>query len=373
MSVVFLAAEGDPSWEIAGLSVAERTRRAFDVAGVDPARVAEGPRLLVARDALLEPEAVRALTADGDPTLARAIDGAAAAAAARLPADVAVPADAPGLERILTELDAQGRVESVPVLARCQRVRTQAEAARVERAMLEALIQPTDGFFARHFDRHVSIRFSLALLRLGVAPNTITLVATAIGLAGAWLLAAAVIPVQVLGALLFILSTILDGSDGEVARLGLRQSEFGRKLDLACDNVVNGAVFLAIGWVTLRGDTSALAWFAVGATLFGVAFASGVGFWYSGWLERSGRDGEALHAYESLASRDWAYLVLGLAIFGKLHWMIWAAAVGSNAVGVLLIVLRLRGWPPPSAAAGGDPSDVAAAVPAAVSPDGEWA
>lgn len=373
MSVVFLAAEGDPSWQVAGLTVAERTRRAFDVAGVNPAREAPGPRLVVARDALLEPDAVRALSAEGDPTLARVLEGADAPAAARLPEDVALPADAPALTRALDALRAQGRVEPLAVDARCQRVRTRAEAARVEGAMLDALIQPTDGFFARHFDRHVSIRFSLTLLRLGVAPNTITLAATAIGLVGAWLLASAAVPVQVLGALLFIVSTILDGSDGEVARLGLRQSDFGRKLDLACDNVVNGAVFFAIGWVTLRGDTSALAWFAVGATLFGVAFASAVGFWYSAWLDKSGRDGEALHAYESLASRDWAYLVLGLAIFGKLPWLIWAAALGSNSVGVLLIVLRLRGWPPPSAAATDDPSDDAAAVPPAVRADGEWA
>ena len=42
MSVVFLAAEGDPSWQVAGPTGAERTPRAFDVAGGDPAP--GGPR-----------------------------------------------------------------------------------------------------------------------------------------------------------------------------------------------------------------------------------------------------------------------------------------------------------------------------------------
>ncbi|MBW2371723.1 MAG: hypothetical protein JRF70_04240, partial [Deltaproteobacteria bacterium] len=108
MSVVFLAAEGDPSWPVAGLTVAERTRRAFDVAGVNLAREAPGPRLVVTRDALLEPDAVRALSAEGDPTLARVLKGADAPAAARLPEDVELPADAPALTRALDALRAQG-------------------------------------------------------------------------------------------------------------------------------------------------------------------------------------------------------------------------------------------------------------------------
>ncbi len=382
MNVEFVAAEGDPAWEIAGLAVAERTRRAFDVAGVDAAKSGSGPRLVLARDALLEPGAVAALCVRDDPEQALVAREGGGAAAARLPEDVPVPVDARELAQTVERLRSQGRVvEADTDGARCRRIRTRDEAQRVERAMIGSLVQPTDGFFARVFDRHISIRLSLIFLRWGLSPNAITIVATLVGLLGAWLIASAAAPLQVTGALLFVFSTILDGCDGEVARLGFRQSEFGRKLDLAGDNVVNVAVFAAVGWVAVTQGGGSAVRFAVAATLFGVVFASAAGFWYSAWLERSGRDPDALHAYESLASRDWAYLVLALAVFGKLPWLIWAAALGSNAVGVLLIVLRLRGWPPlpavepESAAASPAPPEPGAAdsEPGAASADSGWA
>jgi hypothetical protein len=56
--VGLVAGEGDPTWEIAGLSLGERTRRALAAAGLAPSRGGNrgGSRLLVAADALLEPE-----------------------------------------------------------------------------------------------------------------------------------------------------------------------------------------------------------------------------------------------------------------------------------------------------------------------------
>jgi phosphatidylglycerophosphate synthase len=346
MNVVFVAGEGDPAWEIAGLSVAERTRRAFDAARVRFLGRPEAPLLAVSRDALLEPGAIRALAA-APPGVVAAVEGDDAPAALRLPHGTPIPDDAAGLAEVLGRARAQGRLVRVSAgAARCRRIRLRGDAAQVQREMLEGLIQPTDGFFARHFDRHLSIRCSLWFVRHGVSPNAITLGATAVGLAGAGLLASGALPWQVLGALLFIASTVLDGSDGEVARLAFRQSEFGRRLDLTCDNVVNVAVFGAIGWAALAADPGGAMGIAVAAAIGGVVLASAAGFWYSAWLEREHRDAQALNAYESLASRDWAYLVLALALFGKLPWLIWAAALGSNAVAVLLVVLRLRSWPP---------------------------
>lgn len=352
MNVVFVAGDGDPAWEVAGLTVAERTRRAFDVAGVRFLGRPDSPLLAVTRDALLEPGAVRALAA-APPDGIAAIEGDAAPAALRLPHGTAIPDDGAGLAEFLAREESQGRVQRVDAQgARCLRIRSHDDARAAQRELLATLIQPTDGFFARHFDRHLSVRCSLWFVRHGVSPNAITLLATAIGLVGAGFLATGQVPLQVLGALLFIVSTVLDGSDGEVARLAFRQSEFGRKLDLTCDNIVNVAVFAAVGWAAVVADPDGWIRVAVAAALGGVVVASAAGFWYSAWLDREHREAEALHAYESLASRDWAYLVLVLAAFDQLPWLIWAAALGSNVVALLLVVLRLRGWPPVSEAVG---------------------
>ena len=212
--------------------------------------------------------------------------------------------------------------------------------------MLASLIRPTDGFFARYFDRYLSRRLSVVLVRWGVHPNLVTGAATLVGLVGAGLLASVHQPLQVLGALVFIFATILDGCDGEVARLSLRTSKLGGRLDLIGDNIVNGAVFVAIGTACLRAQPTLLMQAAVGATLVGLGLATAAGFWYSTWLSRSGRQEAIRDRYESLVSRDFAYLILALAVLGGLSWFVWAAAVGSNLFALLLAALRLKEWPP---------------------------
>ncbi len=338
--------------EVAGLAVTERTRRALVRAGFTLVAPGVGSRdaasLFVSSDAAVEPQALAALLE------AAAGGGAAMAAenAIETPAVLLVPAGEPaasGLSKaedlgpLAARLRDRGQLRLATTAgALCQRVETPGDALRLERRLLGALVQPTDGFFARHFDRRISSRLSPRLVRLGVRPNTITLVATLIGLAGAAALATPSHVLQIVGALLFIASTILDGCDGEVARLSYTSSDFGRRLDLIGDNIVNAAVFLAIGWNALAADagpaTSRLVW----ATLGGFALATAAGFAFSRWIDRSGRKAEFHDWYESLASRDFAYFVLLLAALGRLHWFVWFATIGSYAFVALLVGIRLR-------------------------------
>ena len=60
---------------------------------------------------------------------------------------------------------------------------------------------------------------------------------------------------QVLGSLLFLLSTIMDGCDGEIARLTFQESAFGAKLDLITDNVVHLVLFPSIALGCIVGST----------------------------------------------------------------------------------------------------------------------
>jgi phosphatidylglycerophosphate synthase len=350
MRVQFVPAQGEPGWKLAGISVAERTRLALAKAGIvaDPAGTS-APQLLVAADALLELGAVRTL-ADGAAEAGWAVapaGGAELPAALRVPADTRAPTDADDLGALVERFQAQGRLRFVDTGdARCCRIRSAADARSVESEMLASLIRPTDGFFARHFDRYLSRRISLVLVRWGVHPNLVTAAATLVGLVGAGLLASVDRPLQVLGALIFIFATVLDGCDGEVARLSLRTSERGRRLDLIGDNIVNGAVFLAIGYASFRAEPTPLFLAAVGAALVGLGLATAAGFWYSAWLTRSGRQEAVRDTYESVVSRDFAYLILLLAALGKLSWFVWATALGSNLFALLLVALRLREWPP---------------------------
>ena len=55
---------------------------------------------------------------------------------------------------------------------------------------------------------------------------------------------------QTIGALLFLAHSILDGCDGELARLKFQQSRWGGVLDFWGDNVVHTVIFacMGVGW-----------------------------------------------------------------------------------------------------------------------------
>src|SRR5438105_3958994 len=105
----------------------------------------------------------------------------------------------------------------------------------------------TDGFFARHVDRKISGAISRQLLRTPVTPNQITLAVTAIGIGAGFLMAQPGYWPKLAGALLFLITSILDGCDGEVARAKHLTSRWGGWLDLWGDNVVHIVVFYGLG------------------------------------------------------------------------------------------------------------------------------
>ena len=135
-------------------------------------------------------------------------------------------------------------------------VATSEDVRLAERRLLRRLVKDTDGFMARHFDRHISLQISRRLAPTAVKPTQITLVSIAIGLCGAPFFLSSHWSWQTVGALLFLLHSIVDGCDGELARLKFQESRYGGILDFWGDNVVHVAVFgcMAIGWALSGRD-----------------------------------------------------------------------------------------------------------------------
>ena len=87
------------------------------------------------------------------------------------------------------------------------------------------------------------------LRRLGVSPPAVVLANAATGLAAAVVLARGEL---VAAAVLLQVKTLLDNTDGQLARATGRVTLAGRYLDTIADLVVNAAVFVALGYVTGR-------------------------------------------------------------------------------------------------------------------------
>ena len=216
--------------------------------------------------------------------------------------------------------------------------------AEAEKRLLKTLglqTAATDGFMARNFDRNISRFFSRRLVSTGLHPNWFTVLGMSIGLVGAWFLSRPDYVHRLLGSLLFLFCIMVDGVDGEIARLTLKDSTFGHYLDIITDNVVHVAIFVAlpVGFYRETGNPLYLKslWFL----LLGVAFAAFSAYYCIFRLEER-YNRKILAIFDKLASRDFAYLVAVLAIFDKLEWFLWGATVGSYIFGIVLWIIYFR-------------------------------
>jgi phosphatidylglycerophosphate synthase len=199
--------------------------------------------------------------------------------------------------------------------------------AIAECALLRQTGRPSDSLLVRLLDRRLSRFVSKRLIHTRLQPNSITVTSACIGVCGALLLALPVYSWQLLGSLLFLLSTILDGCDGEIARLTFQASLAGGKLDVLMDNVVHLILFPAIALGLYRQHTDPRYLVLGGIALGGVLLSMAVYLPYV-WRHQHRHDPKA-RLHESLASRDFAYALPILVWLHKLHWFLWGALVGS--------------------------------------------
>jgi phosphatidylglycerophosphate synthase len=208
------------------------------------------------------------------------------------------------------------------------------QARMAEDKLMKALALETagdDGFLARHLSRRVSRLMSRSLVRTPVTPNQITLGGASIGMIGAFCFSWGGYWPQLIGSLLFLFCIIVDGVDGEIARLKLQETPFGHRLDVITDNIVHIAIFggIALGLYRDSGDSGYLhiLWILIGGFgLCGVAV-------YQCILRRSPEElrqsPKTIKMMALMSNRDFAYIVLALALVQWLRWFLIGAAAGT--------------------------------------------
>lgn len=194
-----------------------------------------------------------------------------------------------------------------------------------EDALFRSLAQNVTNAFARHVDRAMSRAISRRIAPLPITPNQITLFSIAVGVAGGLLLLLPGYWPGLVGSLLFLGSTIVDGCDGEIARLKFQESPLGAKLDIVGDNVVHAVLFPCVALHAHVTDPSG-PYLALGA----VSLAGVVVTWLVVYLlvVRGRPSGRLLAFFEAFGNREFAYLFFVLGVIGKLHWFVWGMAIG---------------------------------------------
>lgn len=263
--------DGEPGWPlgaVAGLPLVERNLMALRAAGVDRVSLRCHPGVIAEVETHLPPRlddprmpAVELLPADcrqppaGSSARAVALDG-------RRVYHPALLRDAVRREREVSYRLADGRPAGIGVIGPgaasvpesledlettrapegtfAARADSPAQRNKAERLLFKSLSKPVDGWFSQHLNRPISTRISRVLARFPVHPNLVTVLSfVLVGIPAALLSALGGHAALAAGGVMFQLFSILDGVDGELARVKFQQSRTGQWLDSIADNLSN--------------------------------------------------------------------------------------------------------------------------------------
>ena len=198
---------------------------------------------------------------------------------------------------------------------------TPRDLERAERLLYGALPKPHDGFISKTMNRRLSIGLITPLLlriRPSITPNQVSALSFAIALVASLCF---ILQLALLGGLAIQLASVVDGCDGEIARLKKAQSPFGGFLDAVLDRYADSFILFGMFYFSWTSQATAALFgpllilatsvLAVSGNLM-VSYTStksavDLGYRYTGRWIASGR------------GRDWRLFVLFLG--GILAWI----------------------------------------------------
>ncbi len=159
-----------------------------------------------------------------------------------------------GAVRILA---AKGHANAIPTDGFWIDVDDPAAFQKAEQALLKRLRdKPNDGPVARYLNRPISVRISRYLVQRDVTPNQISLFSFLCSLLAAGLFALGGYVALFIGGVLAQFASIIDGCDGEVARLKYQSSDFGGWFDAVLDRYADAFLLFGLTWHLLAVEVN---------------------------------------------------------------------------------------------------------------------
>ncbi len=130
---------------------------------------------------------------------------------------------------------------------------------KAERKLIETLkCKTNDGPVSRWLNRPVSIRCSILLVNYNITPNQISFFSFSLSLVAAILFTTGDYLYLIVGGILAQFASIIDGSDGEVARLKYLSSEYGGWFDAVLDRYADAFLLFGLTWYVYVQDNAPL-------------------------------------------------------------------------------------------------------------------
>ncbi len=133
---------------------------------------------------------------------------------------------------------------------------TYADIKFAENKLLKSLTESKDGFLSKKINRKVSTFLTRFLIKTPITPNMISFAIPIIGILTFFILAKGTYPWILIGGLLIQFMSIIDGCDGELARIKFLRSKWGGFLDANLDKYVDTAIVagMALGYLKITGN-----------------------------------------------------------------------------------------------------------------------
>jgi len=178
-----------------------------------------------------------------------------------------------------------------------------------------------EGFVSRYINRHFSRPLAGLLTHKPVTPNQVTVASFTVALGAA---VAFVEGASALGGILAQVSSILDGTDGDLARVQGTATPFGSFFDAVLDRYADAAIVL--GMVLSIHETHANAWMVGLAALLGSLMVS-----YTQARAETSVGVRFRTGLGALATRDVRLILVCLGgVAGQVFWTLAALAVLTN-------------------------------------------
>jgi len=131
---------------------------------------------------------------------------------------------------------------------------------KAENRLLATLKKTTDGPISRYLNRPLSTRITRYLIRTSITPSYVSFFSFILAMVGALFFFLGGYSNLAIGALLAHLSSVIDGCDGEIARLKFQVTEFGGWFDAVLDRYADAFLLFGLTYYVYaaNGDISAL-------------------------------------------------------------------------------------------------------------------
>jgi len=228
-----------------------------------------------------------------------------------------------------------------------------------EKLMLKKQIKKTDVWVARHFNRPISLLFSKYLVRTPITPNQTSFLGFFAGLMAPVFLVWGNYWGFMLGAFCYHMSSVLDGCDGEIARMKMMESQGGEWMDTLTDTIshflfLSGMVYGLVKatdqtWPIVFGFVSLVSIISLVLVMFkfirgenrGTLIAFDQAFEKNVTKDQNIFARMALFFKPIMRRANFAFLFFVLALIGKISWVLTLITVGP-LVTLILILITFR-------------------------------